>query len=64
MGLEIFGVFLAAMIQGVMISIYGTMVSCDKKIIEDSSYFNSSISSIAKVNETTSSHEYNKLVKE
>jgi hypothetical protein len=30
MGLEVFGVFLAAMIQGVMISIYGTFVSCNE----------------------------------
>lgn len=58
MGLEVFGIFLAAIIQGIMITIYGKKYSCENlHAIENQS-------ALINYNESTFlvPHEYNKLV--
>jgi hypothetical protein len=58
MSFEVFGVLLAAIIQGVIISIYGSAFSCDSL---NANYLHNS-SNVTTPLYTTTSSSYNKLV--
>lgn len=65
--LEVFGVFLAALIQGIFISIYGSKVSCDQSTLAHGltpSYNNlTTFIDESTSTSTKSNQDYSKLVK-